>query len=225
MQRSPIIGGPTRRRGVGFLAIGFVFMVALCGALDPAPGHALSLDIDGVTGELRGASGVDVDGTLYNVTFRDGTCEDLFHGCNATEDFPFSAPIALLAAQALLDQVFLDFDIAKQFDTQPALTRGCETPNTCIAVIPQEIVAVGVYRRTEAENHSAAALDKTAIGCCIAAQYDTFNDNFLVWAVWSPQPTGGVVPEPGTLLFLATGLLGLAGARWRQRRAEGQQVG
>jgi len=33
------------------------------------------------------------------------------------------------------------------------------------------------------------------------------------------------VPEPGTIALLATGLLGLAGYRWSQRRREGTRVG
>jgi hypothetical protein len=33
------------------------------------------------------------------------------------------------------------------------------------------------------------------------------------------------IPEPGTLFLLSTGLIGLAGYRWHQRRREGTQVG
>ena len=33
------------------------------------------------------------------------------------------------------------------------------------------------------------------------------------------------IPEPGTIMLLTTGLLGLAGYRWHQRRREGTQVG
>ena len=36
--------------------------------------------VDG-NGILTGATGVDVSGTLYNVTFADGTCTSLFNGC------------------------------------------------------------------------------------------------------------------------------------------------
>ena len=36
---------------------------------------------------------------------------------------------------------------------------------------------------------------------------------------------GDPIPEPSTMLLMATGLLGLAGYRWYQRRREGTQVG
>ena len=43
---------------------------------------------DVVDGELVGASDVLVDGTLYDVKFQDGTCVDLFDGCDEVSDFP-----------------------------------------------------------------------------------------------------------------------------------------
>ncbi len=41
----------------------------------------------------------------------------------------------------------------------------------------------------------------------------------------NPQGQFAPVPEPTTMLLTATGLLGLAGYRWQQRRREGTQVG
>jgi hypothetical protein len=72
-----------------------------------------------------GASGVDVGGTFYDVQFLDGTCIDLYNGCDDVSDFTFQTQAAaILAAQALLDQVILDGGVG-QFDSQPGLTFGC----------------------------------------------------------------------------------------------------
>ena len=67
------------------------------------------LNVDG-SGQLTGAQNVDL-GSLgfFNVEFVDGTCIALFDGCNQVADFDFTNEAdALLAAQALLDQVLVD---------------------------------------------------------------------------------------------------------------------
>lgn len=38
------------------------------------------------TGALIGAKGVNVAGTLYDVTFEGGTCASIFSGCDAASD-------------------------------------------------------------------------------------------------------------------------------------------
>ena len=43
-------------------------------------GYAATLIVDG-GGQLLGASGVNVGGTFYDVSFLGGTCEDTFSGC------------------------------------------------------------------------------------------------------------------------------------------------
>ena len=59
-----------------------------------------------VAGELVGATGVNVGGTVYDVQFVDGSCIDVYGGCDEVSDFPFTTLAdATLAAQALLDQV------------------------------------------------------------------------------------------------------------------------
>jgi len=72
-------------------------------------------------GQLLGASSVDAGGTLYNVEFLDGTCIDLYSGCDEVSDFTFqSFGAAQLASQALLDQVFID-GVDGLFDSDPTL--------------------------------------------------------------------------------------------------------
>ena len=60
-------------------------------------------------GELIGATGVNVDGQLYNVEFLDGACTELFTGCDSAADSAFrDEGAAVRASQALLAQVFVD---------------------------------------------------------------------------------------------------------------------
>lgn len=83
--------------------------------------HAVMLQVTG--GILTGATGVNVGGTLYSVSFQDGTCAELFSGCDSDADFLFNQVTGNLAAQALLDQVFLDGPDGP-FDSAPQMTRG-----------------------------------------------------------------------------------------------------
>ena len=77
--------------------------------------------LDVQDGQLVGATGVSVNGVLYDVEFVDGSCVTLFNGCDDPGDFVFtSGTEALAASQALLDQVFLGI-----YDTNPELTAGC----------------------------------------------------------------------------------------------------
>ena len=82
-----------------------------------------------VNGQLMGASDVLVDGYLYDVQFLDGSCIDLYNGCDDVSDFTFQTGAdAALASHALLDQVFLDVS-SGSFDGVPSLTAGCHSVN------------------------------------------------------------------------------------------------
>ena len=91
------------------------------------------LNVDG-GGNLTGAQNVVVDGKLYDVTLGGGSCDSLFDGCNPA-NFDFSEADGLGAAQALVDQVFID-SAAGLFDTDPELTSGCTSTANCQAIIP-----------------------------------------------------------------------------------------
>jgi probable HAF family extracellular repeat protein len=174
-----------------------------------------TLNVSG--GQLLGASGVIVDGNSYDVQFLDGTCVALYNGCDAVSDFTFQTlPAATLAAQALLDQVFLDG--ADLFDTDPELTAGCTDLPLCRVHTPWGDGNLFTVIVVSAENHSAELSDQTdALGFDRAFDFTVQTNG--VYAVWSATP----VNPPGVPALgpIGTGalvsLLGLAGLGWRGR--------
>ena len=111
-----------------FLAASAVFAVL---PAIPASAAGQLVNSDGL---LTGATGVNVDGSLYNVEFLDGTCASVFGTC-ATFSFAFQTQAtAQLAAQALLDQVLLGV-----YDDKVTLTLGCPSVSSlsgCLIGIP-----------------------------------------------------------------------------------------
>ncbi|MFQ5329857.1 MAG: hypothetical protein ACE5D4_07705, partial [Thermodesulfobacteriota bacterium] len=95
-----------------------LFLGLLAGILIPLNASAATLDVSG--GQLMGASGVNVGGTLYDVAFKAGSCFTLFGGCTPSAfAFPSIGDAADVASSALLAQVFLG-----PFDSDPRLTNG-----------------------------------------------------------------------------------------------------
>ena len=184
--------------------------------------HAATLNV--VDGQLMGASNVLVDGNLYDVQFLDGTCIDLYNGCDQTQDFTFqTSASALLASQALLDQVFLDGPEGL-FDSNPSLTNACsghvEVPDAaCFSMTPYNggdpstaptiplyftpAVAINIHHLdTHSTDRARVPTCDIFVGCGVYPDTPTdFGRNYARWHL---------VPEPSTGLLLAAGLLGLA---------------
>jgi hypothetical protein len=172
-------------------------------------------------GELMGATGVDVAGTLYDVQFVEGTCPTIFSGCDdwSRFDFPNAESTALAAAQALLDQVFLDTPEGN-FDSETALTFGCEHAESCFALTPYSFFGAGAPVAAIAYNRAAGSSFREGVGSALI-RFDTTDDPFSVWANWSPsaaQPQP-VIPEPSSLILLGTGAVGVV-VRMRRGRSE-----
>jgi hypothetical protein len=176
---------------------------------------AQAATLNSIGGFLHGASGVNVGGALYDVEFTDGTCLDVYDGC-ANSDFTFrDSASALLASQALLDQVFIDGK--GNFDSLPGLTKGC-FDEFCSILTPYALPSLLsansrglLYKRVY--NSSTEAFD--AVGGNSASFFvhagfpDLTASGELTWARWSPT----AIPEPTTALLVGTGLAGIAARR------------
>jgi hypothetical protein len=168
-----------------------------------------------VGGILQGATDVNVNGTLYNVKFVDGTCQQLFNGCDDPSDFTFKTETdALAAGNALLNQVFLDGPLGK-FDTSPELTAGCVGGfGYCLTIIPYGIYLPGPPAASSAvwtKNFISPGGDIAYSGLGAGSE-DTTRFNFKTYAQFYPP-----VPEPDTWLMLVMGFGAIGGAMRRKR--------
>jgi MYXO-CTERM domain-containing protein len=180
----------------------FLLIAAVaCGGV--ARGEVL-LRIEG--GLLVGASGVSVNGALYDVSFGDGSCNSLQLGCTS---FAFSAAgDAAAAAQALLDQVFLGI-----YDSSPDLTLGCTSTRQCLVSTIFGPESLGNNLASTA-NRPIDAADAVTSGL-IGNAFNTAGNIDVTLAVWTRQPPPGQVSEPTSLMLALASLGALA---WRRRR-------
>lgn len=183
-----------------------------------APAAAAPLQIVS-GGKLMGATGVDVNGTLYDVQFLDGTCATVFTGCDTLSDFDFQTTAdGQAAAAALLAQVLIDTALGT-FDSDPELTNGCTNTGLCILAIPVAFAPFGFLGEPGITGPTAnnESLPPDGVGLLSAKlDADLSEASFAAWAKFTPA-AATPVPEPGSLLLFATGGAALL-TKLRRRR-------
>jgi len=173
-------------------------LISLITLVGPMVVNAAPTLIVSSTGQLTGARDVEVGGVLYDVTFTEGTCTQVFGTCE-TSSFTFhTRDEALLAAQALLDQVFLD--VAQgAFDSNAALTFGCDVTTLCVPLtayaVPGPFNDIGI---ANAQNRSPgeALPDRTDGNSDRSFAFDTRTTGFEVYAKWSQAGTSEICSAP-----------------------------
>jgi len=164
----------------------------------PARAQAIPI-VDSATGQLVGATGVVIQGVPYDVTFVEGTCAEVYDGCNELSDLPFTGQITgdasndvILASEALLEQVFMDGP-AGNFDSEPSLTFGCGTDlpvDSCAALTPFLAAPSG---SSAAYGPLNAAVEAADFFVRPELNFDETTDDFLnplngptsVWVRWT----------------------------------------
>jgi hypothetical protein len=195
------------------------FFVALLAVLAPLVAHSDPILQVSSDGQLTGATGVDVDGTLWDVVFSDGEW-DYSSGTGLPASTKEEAD---LFSQALLDQVLLDSSLG-QFDTDPETAIGCFNLNVCIFYTPYFVDDVNTYFSLAFNQSPSTTLedfvrDVPGILGLTGDFGDATNWTLGVWTLSSTEPPTDPptsVPEPGTLALLGIGLFGMGLARRRK---------
>ncbi len=164
----------------------------LCMSVTVITTKAADLVVDG-TGQLLGATDVDVDGTLYDVSFVDGVGRDIF-GIGFTDGSGLlftSAVDGQAASMALAAQVFINTPQG-DFDDIPSLIRGCESPFACLVFTP--------YGGNNAMRVRVIDGEESITGTFFGPT--TNDDDFTTsnygdsrtWAIWTETATEGDPP-------------------------------
>ena len=183
-------------------------------------------------GQLVGADGIAFDGYTGSVRFVEGSCAELFNGCDESSDFVFEAltstntearDLALSANSALLAQVF---DANPLYDINIELTSGCAAGTFvdlifCGIITPYYYLGNNRFVTASMVNRDDnSQLDQVGYGQGYDSTFSTIPLNpdqpdRLVYANWTVVPVP--VPEPAAVWLFGSGLIGLIGIARRKK--------
>ncbi len=161
-------------------------------------------------GKLVSASGINISGQLYNVTFGD-SCATMYAGCNsALFDFT-SQQQAVAAMNALFSQVLVNNvnvnGVNYNFDSNPERVKSCDYVGFCEMWIPYLDLGNNNVRSTwQINNTTNDPVGSTAWD----GPYTYGNtESYMAFTNWERA----AVPEPGSIALLALALAGIGFAR------------
>lgn len=196
-----------------FLSLVWVFALAFSGT------SKANVIYDIQNGALIGASGININGELYSVTFGD-SCASMFGGCNSAL-FDFTTQQGAVAAlNALFEQVLVDNvsvgGIVYNFDTHPELVQSCDLVGVafCEIWVPYQVsnglVTSAWHVNTGTDDH---------VGSNDWSGPITYGDGMPYMAFTNFEKVAASVPEPGSLALLGIGIAGLGLIRRKQKLA------
>ncbi|WP_101760519.1 hypothetical protein [Oceanicoccus sp. KOV_DT_Chl] len=153
-------------------------------------------------GQIYGAEGIEVNNSFYSIRLSEGSCIDIFNGCDQVTDFTFHTfDEAMLASQALVDQLFIG-----AWDRTDDSLLGCDDEFYCGLLT--------VYNPYDGHFFSLLALHGvSAIGNGVGdhsayAAWDTTYEDKYVFVIWShTQPA--MVPVPAAIWLFGSAMIGL----------------
>lgn len=169
---------------------------------------AVTLVVNG-SGHLTGATGVNVGGSLYDVSFQECDVGAGGYSAGCTPYFTTQAT-ATTAAQALLAQVLIDSG-AGAFDTHPELILGCGSLTSCSVAVPYNYTADTMG----ANDYATEAFDNVSYAPFYwnAVTHGTTPLNYAVFASFTPS-----VPEASTWAMMLLGFAAIGASMRSPRR-------
>jgi hypothetical protein len=147
-------------------------------------------------GFLTGINNVDINGSNYDVVFKDGVFQDIFDISNPSSFTPVNSNDASRALALTM------IDVAEgNFGTNPLLTLGCAADN-CQIRTPFDY-AFGTVSSDWFRN-AALMVDDERGNTDFLPTYNS-TGNAVVFAQWSTSP----VPLPPSLILFLSGLIGI----------------